>query len=90
MDGVADLESEVRELFRRRAWTRSATTRGVRDPVSAVVAEYDERSLLGAVPPLTDPTAASKAVVDAVPGLVALQRQVGDENVAARAPRWSR
>jgi pilus assembly protein CpaF len=81
MDGVAILESEVRELIRRRGLDPVRDHQGVRDLVSAVVADYDERSLLGAVPPLADPTAASKAVVDAVAGLGPLQRYLDDEDV---------
>src|SRR5919107_1339886 len=81
MDGVAILESEVRELIRRRGLDPVRDHQGVRDLVSAVVADYDERSLLGAVPPLTDATAASKAVVDAVAGLGPLQRYLDDEDV---------
>jgi pilus assembly protein CpaF len=81
MDGVAILESEVRELIRRRGLDPVRDHQGVRDLVSAVVADYDERSLLGAVPPLSDPTAASKAVVDAVAGLGPLQRYLDDPDV---------
>jgi pilus assembly protein CpaF len=81
MDGVAILESEVRELIRRRGLDPVRDHQGVRDLVSAVVADYDERSLLGAVPPLTDATAASKAVVDAVAGLGPLQRYLEDDEV---------
>ncbi|WNB86404.1 ATPase, T2SS/T4P/T4SS family [Cellulomonas sp. ATA003] len=81
MDGVAILESEVRELIRRRGLDPVRDHQGVRDLVSAVVADYDERSLLGAVPPLVDVTAASKAVVDAVAGLGPLQRYLDDDEV---------
>ena len=81
MDGVAILESEVRELIRRRGLDPVRDHQGVRDLVSAVVADYDERSLLGAVPPLADASAASKAVVDAVAGLGPLQRYLDDGEV---------
>jgi pilus assembly protein CpaF len=81
MDGVAILESEVRELIRRRGLDPVRDRQGVRELVSAVVADYDERSLLGAVPPLADVAAASKAVVDAVAGLGPLQRYLDDPDV---------
>ena len=81
MDGVAILESEVRELIRRRGLDPVRDHQGVRELVSAVVADYDERSLLGAVPPLVDARAASKAVVDAVAGLGPLQRYLDDDEV---------
>ena len=81
MEGVALLEDEVRELIRRRG------VDPLRDPVSLqalvrdAVADYDERSLRGHVPPLLDPEAATKAVVDAVAGLGPLQQYLDDETV---------
>ena len=81
MDGVAILENEVRELIRRRGLDPVRDRQGIRELVSDVVADYDERSLLGTVPPLADPTAAMKLVVDAVAGLGPLQRYLDDEEV---------
>ena len=81
MDGVAILENEVRELIRRRGLDPIRDHDGIRELVSAVVADYDERSLLGTVPPLTDPGGAMKAVVDAVAGLGPLQKYLDDDEI---------
>lgn len=81
MDGVAILETEVRELIRRRGLDPVRDHQGIHDLVCDVVADYDERSLLGTVPPLVDSPAAIKTVVDAVAGLGPLQRYLDDEEV---------
>ena len=69
MDSVAILETEVRELIRRRGMDPVRQRPGVVALVADVIADYDERSVVGAVPPLIDPAAAHKAVLDAVAGL---------------------
>ncbi|WP_308439309.1 hypothetical protein [Cellulomonas chitinilytica] len=81
MDGVAILENEVRELIRRTGLDPARDRAGVVALVTDVIADYDERSVLGAVPPLADPAAAHKAVVDAVAGLGPLQRYLDDPEV---------
>ena len=75
------LEHEVRELIRRRGIDPLRDPATLRDLVRDVVADYDERSLRGHVPPLVDATAASKAVVDAVAGLGPLQQYLDDDDV---------
>lgn len=79
--GVALLESEVRELVRRRGVDPARDLDGVRDLVAAAIADYDDRSLAGLVPPLDDPDLAAKEVVDAVAGLGPLQRYLDDPTV---------
>ncbi|MGY4645688.1 CpaF family protein [Cellulomonas sp. URHB0016] len=81
MDGVAILETEVRELIRRTGLDPARDRAGVVALVSDAIADYDERSVVGAVPPLADPAAAHKAVVDAVAGLGPLQRYLDDPEV---------
>ncbi|TQL01128.1 CpaF family protein [Cellulomonas sp. SLBN-39] len=81
VDGLVILESEVRELIRRRGLDPVRDRAGVVSLVSAALADYDERSVLGAVPPLVDTTAAHKAVVDAVAGLGPLQQYLDDDEV---------
>ena len=81
MDGVAILETEVRELIRRRGLDPVRDRSGVAALVSDAIADYDERSVVGAVPPLIDPAAAHKAVVDAVAGLGPLQKYLDDPEV---------
>ncbi|WP_028047652.1 CpaF family protein [Cellulomonas sp. URHE0023] len=81
MDSVAILENEVRELIRRRGMDPARDRPGVAALVADVIADYDERSVVGAVPPLIDPAAAHKAVLDAVAGLGPLQRYLDDPEV---------
>jgi hypothetical protein len=81
MEGVAILETEVRELIRRRGIDPVRDRRGIQDLVADALADYDGRSVIGAVPPLTDPLAALKSIVDAVAGLGPLQRYLDDPEV---------
>lgn len=81
MDGVAILETEVRELIRRRGLDPVRDRPGVVALVSDAIADYDERSVVGAVPPLVDAVAAHKAVVDSVAGLGPLQKYLDDPEV---------
>jgi|GEM_PF-592985 len=81
MDGVAILESEVRELIRRRGVDPVRDRPAITALVSDAMADYDERSMLGSVPPLVDAGAAHRAVVDAVSGLGPLQRYLDDPEV---------
>ena len=81
MDGVAILEAEVRELVRRRGIDPVRDRAGIVALVSDAMADYDERSVAGAVPPLPDPGAAHRTVVDAVAGFGPLQRYLDDPEV---------
>ncbi|MPV87339.1 CpaF family protein [Georgenia ruanii] len=54
---------------------------GVRTLVAAALADYDDRSLAGLVPPLPDPGAVAKQVLDAVAGLGPLQPYLDDPEV---------
>jgi len=81
MDGVAILETEVRELIRRRGLDPLRDRGGVRQLVTDAIADYDARSVVGAVPPLADAAGALKSVVDAVAGLGPLQRYLDDPEV---------
>ncbi|WP_345040959.1 CpaF family protein [Georgenia daeguensis] len=78
---MALLESEVRELVRRRGVDPARDADGVRALVSAALADYDDRSVAGLVPPIGDPEAAAKEVVDAVAGLGPLQRYLDDPEI---------
>ena len=46
-----------------------------------MIADYDERSLSGEVPLLSDPDAAARRVIDAVAGFGPLQRYLDDPTV---------
>ena len=61
-DGAVLVEREVRELIRRRGLDPAHDPDGVRALVSAAIADYDERSVLGAVPPLDDAAAAIETI----------------------------
>jgi pilus assembly protein CpaF len=68
VDAVRTLEGEVRELIRRSGLDPARDETAVRRLVREAVADYDERSLLGGMPVLTDVEAASRAVWDTVAG----------------------
>jgi pilus assembly protein CpaF len=80
-DGMALLESEVRELIRRRGVDPARDHDDLRRLVDSAISDYDERSLLGAVDPLPDAAAAAKELIDAVAGLGPLQRYLDDPTI---------
>ncbi|MGO4434053.1 CpaF family protein, partial [Paenarthrobacter sp. RAF9] len=73
MDAVKIVEGEVRELIRRRGLDPLEQTADVRRLVEAAVSDYDERALLGPLPPLGHLEAARRHVFDAVAGFGPLQ-----------------
>ncbi len=81
MDGVAILEREVRELVRRRGVDPVRQRAVLVALVDEALADYDERSVLGSVPPLTDPRSVHKQLIDAVAGLGPLQQYLDDDEV---------
>jgi pilus assembly protein CpaF len=66
---------------RRRGLDPVADRPAVRRLVEEVVAEYDERTLTSALPPLLDRGQATRAVYDAVAGYGPLQRHLDDPTV---------
>lgn len=81
MDAVTIVSDEVRELIRRQGIDPSRDASGVRQLVEDVIAEYDERSLTRALPPLTDTAGAVKRVLDEVAGFGPLQAYLDDPAV---------
>ena len=81
MEGVAILEGEVRELIRRRGLDPLRDVEGIRALVDDAIADYDERSLHGAVPALADAAAVAHAVVAAVAGFGPLQVLLDDDEI---------
>jgi pilus assembly protein CpaF len=81
MDAVARVELEVREHVRRTGIDPVRDGVAVRALVDEVVADYDERSLSGGLPPLVDRRGAARAVWDAVAGFGPLQRFLDDPEV---------
>lgn len=81
MDAVRIVEDEVRELIRRRGLDPTMQSSEVRRLIEAAVQDYDERSLMGALPPLGHPEQASRRVFDAVAGYGALQPLLDDPTI---------
>jgi len=69
------------ELIRRRGLDPARDTVGVRRLVEDVVADYDERSLRAALPPLPETGHAVKQVLDEVAGFGPLQQYLDDPAV---------
>src|SRR6266487_4704004 len=70
------VEQEVRELVRHRGLDPSnanGDANVVRSLIDEVVADYADRSLTAAMPPLADPQAVANAVADQVVGLLGSQ-----------------
>jgi pilus assembly protein CpaF len=81
MDARALVEDEVRDLVRQRALDPSAAPADVHALVDEVLADYDERSLLGNLPGIADPERVAREVYDAVAGFGPLQRHLDDPEV---------
>ncbi len=81
MDGGTIVEDEVRELIRRRGLDPTRDPAGVRRLVEDAVADYDDRSLSGSLPPLANPPGTVRSVLDAVAGLGPLQRYLDDPDI---------
>jgi pilus assembly protein CpaF len=81
MDAVRIVEDEVRELIRRRGLDPLHQTAEVRRLVEAAVTDYDERALMGPLPPLGPLESARRFVFDAVAGFGALQPLLDDPGI---------
>src|SRR5687767_13879630 len=81
MDAVRIVEDEVRELIRRRGLDPLRQTVEIRRLVDAAVSDYDERALIGPLPPLGPLDSARRFVFDAVAGFGALQPLLDDPSV---------
>lgn len=77
----AILESEVRELVRRRGIDPVAEPEVVGRIVEEVVGEYRDRSITSSLPPMGDVVAATRAVLDAVAGFGPLQPLLDDPGI---------
>jgi pilus assembly protein CpaF len=78
---ITVVEDEVRELVRRRGLDPAAEPGAVRRLVDEVIADYDERTVTGALPPLADIGSTARAVFDAVAGFGPLQQYLDDPTV---------
>ncbi|WP_448620907.1 CpaF family protein [Geodermatophilus sp. URMC 65] len=75
------VDGEVRELIRRRGLDPFTDPGPVRLLVRDVVADYSERSLTSALPPIGDPDAVVRDVLGRVAGFGPLQRWLDDPEV---------
>jgi pilus assembly protein CpaF len=78
---IAVVEDEVRELVRRRGLDPVADPGTVRRLVDEVMADYDERSTTGTLPPIDDHGRAARTVFDAVAGFGPLQQYLDDPEI---------
>lgn len=81
MDALRIVEDEVRELIRRRGLDPLSQAVEVHRLVEAAVSDYDERALLGPLPPLGHLDTARKYVFDAVAGFGPLQPLLDDPTI---------
>lgn len=81
MDAVRTVEGEVRELIRRSQLDPTRDLQQMRQLVHDAVADYDERSLHGGLPALSDLDEATKSVLDAVAGFGPLQQYLDDVTI---------
>lgn len=81
MDGVAILETEVRELVRRRGIDPGRDRPRMHNLVQEALNDYETRSGRGVVPPIADTEIAIKAVLDAISGFGPLQQYLDDPEV---------
>jgi pilus assembly protein CpaF len=81
MDALAIVEDEVRELIRRRGLDPLYQAGEVRRLVEAAVTDYDERALMGPLPPIGPLDAARRFLFDAVAGFGVLQPLLDDTSI---------
>ncbi|MDE8668993.1 ATPase, T2SS/T4P/T4SS family [Pseudarthrobacter sp. H3Y2-7] len=81
MDALGIVEDEVRELIRRRGLDPLRQVGEVRRLVEAAVSDYDERALMGPLPPIGPLDAARKFLFDAVAGFGVLQPLLDDPSI---------
>jgi pilus assembly protein CpaF len=81
MTAAEIIETEVRELIRRRDIDPVREPAAIRLLIGDVLADYADRSLTGALPVLADPPSLGRQVFDSVAGLGPLQRFLDDPDV---------
>ncbi|GAA2101557.1 CpaF family protein [Brevibacterium salitolerans] len=81
MEAAEIIAGEVRELVRARGIDPRTEPHPTADLVDEVIRAYDERTLSGSLPVLTDPDAVRQDVLDALSGFGAIQRYIDDPTV---------
>jgi hypothetical protein len=84
------VDGEVRELIRRRGLDPFTDPGPVRVLVRDVVADYSERSLTSALPPIVDSESVVRDVLDRVAGFGPLQRYLGSVSAAEAPPGYAK
>src|SRR3954462_13124627 len=74
-------DDEVRELVPRRGIDPTSEPLAVRRLIDEVIAEYEERGLDGALPPLEDAVRVARPIYDSVAGFGPLQRLLEDPSI---------
>lgn len=78
VDAVRQVQDEVRELIRRSGLDPTRHPREIDRLVRDAVTDYDERSLVGGLPALTNAEDAVKDILDTVAGYGPLQKYFDD------------
>lgn len=82
MDGaVASIENDVRQHIRRTELDPLLDLHEIRRVVRDAVADYDDRSIGGGLPRLTDLDATAREILDAVAGYGPLQQYLDDPEI---------
>ncbi|WP_239332833.1 CpaF family protein [Frankia sp. CiP3] len=81
LDATSLIESEVRELVRRRSLDPVREPTRIRELVEDVLGEYEERTLTSDLPAIVDRATTARLVHDAVAGFGPLQRHLDDPAV---------
>jgi pilus assembly protein CpaF len=80
-DATSVIESEVRELVRRRSLDPVRDPELIRRLIEDVVSDYEERALTSNLSPVVDRAGAARQVFDAVAGFGPLQRHLDDPTI---------
>ncbi|MGV1028918.1 MAG: CpaF family protein, partial [Dermatophilaceae bacterium] len=80
-EAVRQVEDEVRELIRRSGLDPTRHPHEIDQLVRDAVSDYDERTLVGGLPALSDLDEAVKSVFDTVAGYGPLQKYFDDPTV---------
>lgn len=81
MDAADIVSAEVRDLIRARGIDPRTEAAQTRELIAEVVKDYDERTLAGSLPLLTDPEETGRRILDAVSGFGPLQRYLDDPEI---------